>query len=270
MRARAIGKPVAKYGAAAVLAVWVLFPMYLLTAGAFSAQSAIYHFPKSLWPTWSLGTMRFFLDSEGVPTALGRSVIVAALTAVLAMLVGTPAGYAIARYRFRGRDPYRLTIVSTRAFPVVVLSIPLAVFFLQWGIYDSVWAVALMHTALVLPFVVLITSSVLAGIPVDLEEAAQVFGCSRPGAFWRVVVPLAVPGLAAAATFAVLMSYNEVFAASILTLERPTLPALVLNALSSSPDPYKFAAAWLLMIPTFAFIFIMRRYILGFGVERRL
>jgi multiple sugar transport system permease protein len=66
------------------------------------------------------------------------------------------------------------------------------------------------------------------------------------------------------------MSYNEVFAASILTIERPTLPALVLNALSASPDPYKFAAAWLLMIPTFVFIFIMRRYILGFGVERRL
>ena len=91
-----------------------------------------------------------------------------------------------------------------------------------------------------LPFVVLITTSVLAGVPVDLEEAAQVFGTSRLGAFWRVVMPLALPGLAAAASFAVLMSYNEVFAASILTLERPTLPALVLNALSSSPDPYKF------------------------------
>ena len=85
-----------------------------------------------------------------------------------------------------------------------------------------------------------------------------------------VIVPLALPGLAAAASFAVLMSYNEVFAASILTIERPTLPALVLNALSASPDPYKFAAAWLLMVPTFVFIFIMRRYILGFGVERRL
>src|SRR6202012_6198205 len=104
----------------------------------------------------------------------------------------------------RGKNAYWLSSGSPRAFPVVVLSIPLAVFFLQWGIYDTVWAVALMHTALVLPFVVLITSSVLAGIPVDLEEAAQVFGCSRLGAFWRVVVPLAVPGLAAAATFAVL------------------------------------------------------------------
>ena len=120
--------------------------------------------------------MSFFWDSTGVPAALGRSVIVAAITLALSMLIGTPAGYAIARYRFRGKNAYQMSIVSTRAFPVVVLSIPLAVFFLQWGIYDTVWAVALMHTALVLPFVVLITSSVLAGVPVDLEEAAQVFG----------------------------------------------------------------------------------------------
>lgn len=258
-----------KYAGAALLAAWVLFPMYLLTIGAFSDQSAIYHYPRDILPPLSLGTMRFFLDSEGVPTALGRSVIVAGITAVLSMAVGTPAGYALARFRFRGRNSYRAGIVSTRAFPVVVLSIPLAVFFLQWDIYDSVWAVAFMHTALTLPFVVLITSSVLAAVPADLEEAAQVFGCSRPGAFFRVVAPLAVPGLASAAGFAVLMSYNEVFAASILTLEHPTLPALVVNALTSSPEPYKYAAAWLLMVPTFVFIFLIRRYILGFGVAGR-
>jgi multiple sugar transport system permease protein len=261
---------VGAYLGAAIIAAWVLFPMYLLTIGAFTTQNAIYAYPKDILPSLSTGTMRFFFDSQGVGAALGRSVIVAAITAALAMAIGTPAGYAIARYRFRGKNPYRVTIVSTRAFPVVVLSIPLAVFFLQWGIYDTVWAVALMHTALVLPFVVLITSSVLAGVPADMEEAAQVFGASRAGAFVRVVVPLAIPGLAAAATFAVLMSYNEVFAASILTLQRQTLPALVLNALAASPDPYKFAAAWLLMAPTFVFILIMRRYILGFGTPSRL
>jgi multiple sugar transport system permease protein len=254
-----------KYLAAALLAAWVLFPMYLLTIGAFSVQNAVYAYPRDLLPSLSLGTMHFFLSSQGVPTALGRSVIVAGLTAVFSMATGVPAGYALARYRFRGSGPYRLTIVATRAFPVVVLSIPLAVFFLQWGLYDSVWAVAFMHTALTLPFVVLISASVLAAVPADLEEAAQVFGCSRPGAFWRVVVPLALPGLASAAGFAVLMSYNEVFAASILTLERPTLPAFVLSALTSSPEPYRYAAAWLLMVPTFVFIFLIRRYILGAG-----
>jgi multiple sugar transport system permease protein len=267
---RRAGRTVGRYAGAFLLAVWVLFPMYLLTIGTFSAPSAIYQYPRSLLPGLSLATMRFFLGSAGVPAALGRSVIVAGITAVLAMAVGAPAGYALARFRFRLQGSYRVTILSTRSFPVVVLSIPLAVFFLQWGIYDTVWAVALMHTALALPFVVLITSSVFDGVAVDLEEAAQVFGCGRLGAFLRVVVPLTIPGLAAAGAFTVLMSYNEVFAASILTLEHPTLPALVLNALSDSPNPYKYAAAWLLMAPTFAFIFLIRRYILGFGVQSQL
>jgi multiple sugar transport system permease protein len=261
-------KAAAKYAGAALLAAWVLFPMYLLTIGAFSVQSAIYHYPRDILPSLSWGTMRFFLDSQGVPTALGRSVIVAAITAVLSAALGIPAGYALARYRFRGRGSYRVTIVSTRAFPVVVLSIPLAVFALQWGIYDTVWAVAFMHTGLTLPFVVLISSSVLAAIPADLEEAAQVFGCGRLAAFVRVTLPLAIPGLAAAGGFALLMSYNEVFAASVLTLERPTLPAFVLNALTSSPEPYKYAAAWLLMAPTFVFIFFIRHYVLDVGGTR--
>jgi len=128
-----------------------------------------------------------------------------------------------------------------------------------WAASDIGWVVG--HSYIVY-------APLFHGCTTILYEGKPV-GTPDPGAFWRVVVPLAFPGLAAAASFAVLMSYNEVFAASILTIERPTLPALVLNALSASPDPYKFAAAWLLMIPTFVFIFIMRRYILGFGVERR-
>ena len=133
MKARAIGK----YAGAVILAIWVLFPMYLLTAGAFSAQSGVYQYPKSLWPDWSTGTMSFFWDSTGVPAALGRSAVVAAITLALSMLIGTPAGYAIARYRFRGRNSYQMSIVSTRAFPVVVLSIPLATAYAVWLIFPG-------------------------------------------------------------------------------------------------------------------------------------
>jgi multiple sugar transport system permease protein len=238
------------YGVAALLAGWVLVPIYLVAASALSSPEQIYVYPKHLLPDVTMETVTFF---------------VALLTALLTMLLSVPAGYALARYAFRGENAYRLTILATRAFPVIILSIPLAVFFLQWGVYDTVWAVALMHTALALPFVVLIVSSVFVAVPVELEEAAQVFGCSRPVAFARVVVPLAVPGLAAAATFAVLMSYNEVFTASVLTLQNPTLPAFVLNGLTMAPLPFRYAGALFLLAPTFVFIFLIRRYLLGLG-----
>ena len=104
--------------------------------------------------------------------------MVAIITIVISSVIGAPAGYALARFNFRGRDVFRLVIVSTRAFPIVILSIPIAVAYIQLGINDNVFSLALMHCALALPFTVLVTSSVFAGVPRDLEEAAETLGCS--------------------------------------------------------------------------------------------
>lgn len=250
------------HGAAILLALWVLVPIYFITVAAFSTPDAVYAYPKQLLPRdVSFETMRFFLESDGVIGSLGRSAMVAAVTLVLSLGIGTPAGYALARFAFRGADTFRLTIVSTRAFPIVILSIPLAVIFLRWGIDDTVFGLALAHTALALPFAVLVTSSVFAGISVELEEAAMTLGCSRASAFRRVALPLALPGLAAAAIFVFLISWNEVFAASILTLRNPTLPAQVLAVLEQSPLPYRFAGGFFLLAPSLIVIFVIRRYL---------
>jgi multiple sugar transport system permease protein len=247
---------------AIVLALWVVVPIYFIALAAFSTPDAVYDYPKQLLPREvSTETMRFFLESEGVYGALGRSVMVAAVTLVLSLGIGTPAGYALARFAFRGADSFRLSIVSTRAFPIVILSIPLAVMFLRWGIDDSVLGLALAHTALALPFAVLVTSSVFAGISVELEEAALTLGCTRFTAFLRVVMPLALPGLAAAAIFVFIISWNEVFAASILTLHNRTLPAQVLSVLNESPLPFRFAGGFFMLAPSLIVIFVIRKYV---------
>jgi multiple sugar transport system permease protein len=255
-------RPVMLYSSAVLLSLWVLVPIYFITLAAFSTEAAVYEYPKHLVPQdLSTDTLRFFLESDGVVESLRRSVYVAALTLVIALGVGTPAGYAIARFAFRGADAYRLTIVSTRAFPIVILSIPLAVTYLRWGIDDSVLGVALAHTALALPFAVLVTSSVFAGISVELEEAAMTLGCSRLAAFRRVALPLALPGLAAAAIFVFIISWNEVFAASILTLRNPTLPAQVLSVLGEAPLPFRFAGGFFMLAPSLIVIFFIRKYL---------
>jgi multiple sugar transport system permease protein len=245
-----------------LLALWVLVPIYFIGLAAFSPQEAVYAYPKQLLPRErSTETMRFFLDSEGIVDSLQRSVLVAGLTLLLALGLGAPAGYAIARFAFRGANAFRLSIVSTRAFPVVILSIPLAVTYIRWGIDDSVLGVALAHTALALPFAVLVTSSVFAGISEELEEAAMTLGCSRLTAFLRVALPLAIPGLAAAAIFVFIISWNEVFAASILTLRNPTLPAQVLSVLNESTLPFKFAGGFFMLAPSLIVIFFIRKYL---------
>ena len=110
---------------------------------------------------------------------------------------------------------------------------------------------------------VLITSSIFVSVPRDLEEAARTLGCTPLTAFVKVVLPLALPGLAAAAIFTFVLSWNEVFAAVILTLRQRTLPALVLAALNTSPLPFRFAAAWFMLAPSLVVIFVIRRYLLG-------
>ena len=259
---RAVGIGVLKYGFAILLSLWVLLPIYFIALAAFSTQEAVYAYPKQLIPQdVSTETMRFFLNSEGIVPSLWRSVEVAFLTLLIALGVGIPAGYALARFAFRGADTFRLAVVGTRAFPIVILSIPLAVIFLRWGIDDTVYGVAIAHAALALPFAILVTSSVFAGISVELEEAAMSLGCSRFSAVVRIILPLALPGLAAAAIFVFIISWNEVFAAAILTLRERTLPAQILSVLNASPLPFKFAGGFFLLAPSLIVIFVIRKYL---------
>lgn len=252
------------YALAIGITLFMLLPIYLITILAFSPRSAVSAFPKELIPTrFSVETLRFFLTSTGVLQSARNSVIVGLMTLVFSLLIGAPAGLALARFGFRGRDAFQILILSTRAFPVVILSIPLAVTFLNWGWYDSVLAVSIAHTALALPTTILVTSSIFVSVPRDLEEAALTLGCTPFGAFRRVVLPLSLPGIAAASIFTFVLSWNEVFAATILTVRERTLPAQVLSALNESPLYYRFAGGFVLVFPSLIFIFFMRRYLLN-------
>jgi multiple sugar transport system permease protein len=253
---------IALYGLAVLFALWVLAPLYVITIGAFSTVDDVFAYPKKLLPTNpSTETLEVFLRASGTFKALRTSVYAALLTLVITLAVGTPAGYALARFAFRGGNAFRLSIVSTRAFPIVILSIPLAVTYLRVGLDDTALGVALIHAALALPFAVLVTSSVFASVPEELEEAAMTLGCSRFAAFRKVALPLALPGLAAAAIFTFIISWNEVFAASILTLRNRTLPASVLAVLDQSPLNFRFAGGFLLMAPSLIVIFAIRKYL---------
>ena len=251
------------YLLAIVICVWVLVPIWFIASMAFTTPAYVRAYPKGVLPfiPFSLETMRFFLSSSGIIPGTINSIVVALITLVLSTLIAAPAGYATSRYIFRGRDAYRLSILAVRAFPVVILAIPLAVVFINVGIYDSIYSLALMYTALTLPTTILVIGSVFASIPYELEEAAQVFGCTPLRAFRRVVLPLAAPGIAAAAIFTFVMSWNEVFAASILLVRNRTLPAQVLSALNQSSEAYQFAGAFFMMIPALIFIFVIRRYL---------
>ena len=254
-----------------VLCAWVVVPIWLIAANALGGQAVISAWPKPLIPPqMSLDTIRVFLAIEGVGRALWISFEVAVLCMIFSVALGLPAGYALARYSFRGANVFRVMILLTRAFPVGILALPLTVGFIRLGLYDTPLGVALMHTALALPFAVLVSASLFQAIPRELEEAAWVFGCTRLSAAWRVVLPLAAPGVVATAIFAFVISWNEVFAASVLSARNRTLTAYLLAVLADSPLAYQFAGGLLLIVPSVGFIFLVRRHLFAmWGIASR-
>jgi len=255
---------------ATVATLWILFPLYFLLINAWSSPEAVNAFPKSLAPEMDSGSLQFLLSFDGMLDALYNSLWVAVMTMVISITVGAPAGYALARFEFRGKGSFRMLIMLTRAFPLPLLALPLAVLFIRIGLDDSLFGLALVHTMLALPFAVLITFSLFSGIPVELEEAAWVFGCNRLQAFVRVVMPLALPGIMASAVFAFIISWNEVFASAVLTIQNRTLTAFLLQSLDYSPQHLKFAGGFLLVVPAAIFMFLIRKQLFAmWGISNR-
>lgn len=259
------------YAMAILLAVCWLVPIYLITVSALSPKAAATAWPKSLLPlSLSFDTLSFFVHYTGVWKAVLNSVIVALLTMLFAIVLGAPAGYALARYDFRGQNIYRVLIVMTRAFPLAILALPLVTRFISVGLYDTQLGVALVHTALALPFSILVSSSLFMGIPRELEEAAWTLGCTKIQAFMKVVMPLALPGMAATMIFSFVISWNEVFSASVLTLNNRTLTAFLFASLEESPLHFRYAGGFFLILPSLVFIFVVRKYLFSmWGISNR-
>jgi multiple sugar transport system permease protein len=255
----------------ATLCAWIIVPLYLLALGAVGGRQAVESWPKSFWPqSLSFGTLASFMHITGVWEAAGNSLQAALLCMLFSVLLGVPAGYALARFAFPGATLYRMLILLTRAFPVAILALPLTVSFIRLGVYDTPLGVSLVHTALALPFAVLVSASLFQAIPRELEEAAWVFGCSKTRAFLRVMLPLSAPGLVATSIFAFVISWNEVFAASVLTVRHKTLTAYLLSVLSESPLQVQFAGGFVLILPSVVFIFLVRKHLFAmWGIANR-
>jgi multiple sugar transport system permease protein len=256
--------------AVVMLCAWVLVPIYFLLINTLSSPDTVNSFPKPFFPEFDLGSLQFFAGFAGMLSALKNSVLVAGMTMIMSIVIGAPAGYALSRFDFRGKELFRLLILLTRAFPLPLLALPLAVMFIQTGLDDTVFGLALVHTTLAIPFAVLITFSLFSGIPIELEEAAWTLGCTRLTAFTKVVLPLILPGITASAIFAFVISWNEVFAAAVLTIENRTLTAFLLQNLDTSPLHLKFAGGFILVVPALIFIFAVRKYLFAmWGIANR-
>lgn len=156
---------------------------------------------------------------------MATSAMVALLTTLICLAIGSAAAYGIARFRFRGKQTLLLAMMATQTIPVIVLAVPLFLVIRTLGLFDTPLALIITYTAFILPLVIWMMASFFEEIPVSLEKAALIDGCSRWQILLRIAAPLAAPGLAATAIFAFITAWSDFFLAKVLTAtDATTLP----------------------------------------------
>jgi multiple sugar transport system permease protein len=204
-------------------------------------------------------------DVRQIPKGLRNSFIVAAGTVLINLLFATLAAYTFARERFRGRQAAFVFILGSRLLPSVAVAVPIYVALRNLGLLDSKLGLVLIYSAFTLPFSIWVLTLYFQSLPVEIEEAARVDGCTRFEALRHVVLPLAAPGLAAIAAFSFLFSYSE-FLFALFTTETPhakTIPVIIASV-SVNPDAsYTLIAVGIVlsMIAPIGFALVFRRYI---------
>ncbi|MDR7187432.1 multiple sugar transport system permease protein [Microbacterium sp. BE35] len=207
------------------------FPFLYLLLTSFKPPLDAIAVPPSVWPeTWTLDNYVSALTREGVPAALINSVVTAVISTVLSLVLAVPAAYAITRFRTPSGRVFIVAALVTRMVPTIAVGAPLIEVMRTLGLTDTSFGLALAHTTISLPLSIWLMASFFEAVPDELSEAAEVDGCSRLQAMWRVVLPVVSGGLAVTAIFAFLASWNEFLFALLLTSVRAqTTPVVIAN-----------------------------------------
>jgi multiple sugar transport system permease protein len=198
------------------------------------------------------------------PASFMHSLLAGGGSTLFSLLLGVPAAYALARWRFRGERHVALWILATRMAPPIAFTIPFFLAFTWMGLMDSIIGLAIIYVTFNLALVIWSMRSFFAAVPRSLEEAAWIDGCGVWGAFLRIALPLAAPGLAATGILCFILSWNDFFFALILTRTHAmTAPVAIVNFMQYAGWEWgKIAAAGVLvMLPVLVFTFLVRSYL---------
>ncbi len=255
------------------LTIFTVVPLYVLFTGAVKplgdVQGAFEWWPSH--PTW-----RPFVDIwHTVPLGhyFANSLIVCSISTVLSVIVAIFAGYAVSRYRFRGRKLFTGAVLSTQMFPGILFLLPLFLIFVNLDkvlgttvFYQTRTGLIVTYLTFSLPFSIWMLAGYFDGIPRDLDEAARVDGCSSVGALLRIVLPAARPGVIAVAVYSFMTSWGEVLFASQMTNDSSKTLSIGLQNYSTAINVYwnqVMAASLVVSVPVVIAFLLLQRYLVA-------
>lgn len=279
-------KRVLQYGVLTLWCLFALFPIYWTFASSLKTPPEVFAMPVK-WifqPTthnyevvWGLkvGTELEGVTEEVVgqgqsqfPKYLANTLIIASGAALMSLVFGCAAAYALARGNIRGRRTIMTATLVTRLIPPVVILVPIFVMWRSLKLLDTHFGLMVAYLTFSLPFTIWMMYSFFLELPVDLEEAALVDGCSRVQGLVKIVLPLVSPGLAATAVFLILGAWNDFLFSSILVRSTAkTLSPAILHFITDKAILWGrlYAAGGTILVPVVIFTFMVQRY-MGIGL----
>ena len=264
MARRPIGRALHAAGLLATL-VFAIFPFYWMVSSSFKSGSDLLASP----PRWlfepTLAHYAEVFADQRVTTAIGDSLIIALCTTALAAALGTPAAYALARFEFRGKANLWFWFISNRMISPIVLALPVYLLARNANVLDTHFVLILVYLTFTLPIVVWICTDQFRSIPPELEQAARLDGVDQFGIFWRIYLPLGLPGVAVSAIFSFIFSWNELLYALVLTQRAVrTAPVAATNFMSGYELPWGkiMATGTLIVLPVTVFALLVSRHMI--------
>lgn len=260
----------------AVLITWsviLLFPMYWVVITSFKTITDMAEKPTLIpfvdfQPKLHAWNYLFVEQLDWFLKPFGNSLVVSTVTALISVLIGSMAGYALARYKFgNANDKIILGFMAQRLFPGALFILAFLVMFRELQLLDTRLALIIVYTGGSIPFVVWIMRDFFAGIPVEIEEAALIDGANRLVVLFRIAMPLAIPGLVAVFVLTFIGAWNEYLVALTLTFQKSvTIPLFIQQQVSQTgmTEWWNMSAIALVsLIPIFIITAVLEKYISG-------
>jgi len=246
----------------------VAFPFYWMIVSSFKSLGEILMSPGNLGvDIRKIGFRAYYevLFQHGFLRYISNSVYVSLITVVLSVTLATVGGYAVTRLRFRGREFMSYSILLIYMFPAIVLVVPLYVMFSRVGLRDSITLLIVVYLAQTLPVGLYMLRGYFQMLPVEIEHAGLIDGCTRFDVIWRIIIPLSAPALASVALYTFMIAWNEfLFAFMFLdTPEKFTLSRGVVQLAGSVhlSKQLVMAASVMVTIPIVALFLLFERYL---------
>jgi len=264
--ANTLGHKLRVAGGVAISLVF-LFPIYWMILTSFKDQVDIFTTPPKFFFTPTLAAYVEYMQRADIVNRLINTIIVATGAGLLSIVVGTMAGYALARIRLRGAATFGLLILLSRGVPPIALAVPMFLVARKFGLIDKHITLILAYSTFLIPYVMWLMRSFFMGLPRELEESAMIDGCSRYGAFFKIILPISLPGVLSTLIFSMILAWEELLFALVLTNRHAsTIPVAIAGIAGDTVNGANWAAltavGTITVIPVVIFALMVQKWLI--------